>query len=504
MQMSGWLWSDLTKSTQFQAPSKEASQLKYHEMSASINLLGYKRIGSSELRLIDFVLIAIGYVPATEIAAVMSRWHIFRYPSPDEWSALPMALVPVALISWSMASGYCNAYSSDRSERPPYITLNLLKTIGLWAIVTIGAVFLAKFKYNSRQFTLEFVFCAGSLIVLRELITLRALRLLRQSGYNRKTALVFGDKASCEHFIVQANLSNPQEYHFVPIVIPFNSVVDERAPEVAKSVQADEIFIIGGSLKLERQGNLAVKFLRQGKPVHLVPETIDASLFRRSLGEIGGMPIMSISCGRLTWVEKVAKRGVDLGCAALILVLSAPIWLLTAAIVKFTSTGPVLFRQLRLGREGQPFTLLKFRTMRTDAEEELRRSPELYQRYLNNNYKLPAGEDPRLTPVGAILRALSIDELPQLLNVIRGEMSLVGPRPIVLAEIEKYGEFAPLFLSAKPGLTGHWQVSGRSAIREYDQRMELDLEYIRDQSIRTDVGILLRTVPTILRRKGAY
>jgi lipopolysaccharide/colanic/teichoic acid biosynthesis glycosyltransferase len=142
--------------------------------------------------------------------------------------------------------------------------------------------------------------------------------------------------------------------------------------------------------------------------------------------------------------------------------------------------------------------------MRCDAERELAKSPSLYQTYLANNYKLPAGEDPRLTAVGGFLRTISLDELPQLINVIKGEMSLVGPRPILPAEIGEYGEFASLFLSVKPGMTGRWQVSGRSEIQEYQQRVELDLGYIRDQSLRTDVGILLRTIPTVLRRKGAY
>jgi exopolysaccharide production protein ExoY len=164
----------------------------------------------------------------------------------------------------------------------------------------------------------------------------------------------------------------------------------------------------------------------------------------------------------------------------------------------------VFFYQKRLGKAGNPFTLIKFRTMRCDAEHQLARSPELYQKYLNNNYKLPAKEDPRLTSIGGFLRALSIDELPQIINVLKGEMSLVGPRPILAAEIEKYGDCASLFLSVKPGMTGNWQISGRSEIKEYEQRVELDLEYIRDQSMRTDFEILLRTVPVVLKRTGAH
>jgi exopolysaccharide production protein ExoY len=185
------------------------------------------------------------------------------------------------------------------------------------------------------------------------------------------------------------------------------------------------------------------------------------------------------------------------------LIVLSPVLGLVALVVKLTSPGPALFRQKRLGFEGEPFTLCKFRTMRVDAEKILKESPALYAKYLQNNFKLPKGEDPRLTPVGEFLRATSLDELPQLFNVLIGEMSLVGPRPIVPHEAAQYGDAAMLFMSAKPGMTGHWQVSGRSEVVEYGKRVELDLEYIRDQSLGKDLEILLRTVPAVLRRKGA-
>ena len=141
--------------------------------------------------------------------------------------------------------------------------------------------------------------------------------------------------------------------------------------------------------------------------------------------------------------------------------------------------------------------------MRADAEQILRDTPSLHEKYVKNNFKLPGGEDPRFPPLGRFLRATSLDELPQLFNVLIGEMSLVGPRPIVPNEEVEYGDSAMLFMSAKPGMTGHWQVSGRSEIVEYRKRVELDLEYIRDQSLSKDFEILIRTVPAVLRRKGA-
>jgi exopolysaccharide biosynthesis polyprenyl glycosylphosphotransferase len=474
-------------------------------MKYNISLTYCKDMTGSVLRTLDLILIVLGYVLATHIAAILSTRHLFTYPAPQEWASLPLTLLPITLISWAVISGYSDTYVSHREERLPYVTRNLLRTIGIWAVASFGAVFLAKSKYSSRQFLIEVILSAGGLIVLRQIATVLVLRRLRESGYDQKTAFVIGDRASCERFVALANRSHSMGYDFIhATVAPGGEIVGEKDRREVRSMLADEIFIVGPCPRSEANEDPAIRFLKMGKSVHVVPEVLDARLFRQTLGEIGGMPVLSMSSGRLTGFESFAKRTVDLVCAFVLLMLCAPIWVFTAVLVKLTSRGPVLFRQNRLGKEGRPFRLLKFRTMRVDAEQALMRSPELYQRYILNNYKVPAGEDPRLTPIGGFLRGLSIDELPQLFNVLRGEMSLVGPRPIVPAEIEKYEEFAPLFLSVKPGMTGHWQVSGRSDIREYDKRVELDLEYVRDQSMRTDFEILLRTVPTVLRRKGAY
>jgi lipopolysaccharide/colanic/teichoic acid biosynthesis glycosyltransferase len=142
--------------------------------------------------------------------------------------------------------------------------------------------------------------------------------------------------------------------------------------------------------------------------------------------------------------------------------------------------------------------------MLIDAEEMLRSDPQLYRKYKENNFKLPEGEDNRVTKLGRLLRASSLDELPQLINVLRGEMSLVGPRPIVPEEIKEYGEYGSLLLMVKPGMTGNWQVNGRSRIVEYSQRVKLDMEYVRDQSLSADLRILVRTLGAVTKMDGAH
>lgn len=202
-------------------------------------------------------------------------------------------------------------------------------------------------------------------------------------------------------------------------------------------------------------------------------------------------------------LRQTVKRGLDLCLATVSLVVLAPIFLLVAMLVRSSDSGPVFFGHQRIGYRGQPFRCLKFRTMAVDGDR-------LLERHLSENPQArrewqvtqKLRDDPRVTSVGRVLRRTSLDELPQLINVLRGEMSLVGPRPIVEGELRKYGPAAADYLSVRPGLTGLWQVSGRSET-SYEYRVRLDQEYVRNQSLITDLRIMLRTVPVVLSRKGS-
>ncbi|WP_079474790.1 sugar transferase [Marinococcus halophilus] len=199
-----------------------------------------------------------------------------------------------------------------------------------------------------------------------------------------------------------------------------------------------------------------------------------------------------------------AKRVIDSVLSFLMLMLLSPLFLVIGFMyMQEKPKGRMLYKQKRIGAQGKPFYIYKFRTMVVDAEEVLRRDQKLYAEFVQNGYKLPADRDPRITKTGRLLRETSLDELPQLINVLKGEMSLVGPRPIISEELEEYAENKQLFLSAKPGMTGLWQVSGRSDLT-YPERMELELDYIRHQRLGTDVLILFKTAGAVLRKKGAY
>lgn len=201
---------------------------------------------------------------------------------------------------------------------------------------------------------------------------------------------------------------------------------------------------------------------------------------------------------------RAAKRTVDVVVALPLVVLLAPAFLLLGLWVRLTSPGPALFRQRRIGRDGEEFTLLKFRTMCIDAEDQLRRNPTLAAEYRRNGFKLAIDRDPRVTKVGRLLRRTSLDELPQLLNVLAGAMSLVGPRPVLEDElVALYGPHRGSYEAVKPGMTGLWQVSGRSHVT-HTARAELDADYISTWSFWRDVSLLVRTVPAVLRGVGAH
>lgn len=199
-----------------------------------------------------------------------------------------------------------------------------------------------------------------------------------------------------------------------------------------------------------------------------------------------------------------AKRIFDLVVSTITFIIFLPLFVTGAILVKLSGPGPIIFRHVRVGKGGRRFTCLKFRSMIHGADKALKdlleKDPAARLEW-ERTQKLT--NDPRITPIGKFLRQSSLDELPQLFNVIRGDMSLVGPRPIVPAEVVRYGDKLNLYLLARPGVTGIWQVSGRNDC-EYGRRVEMDADYVRNWSFSADLVILLRTLGAVIARKGSY
>ena len=269
----------------------------------------------------------------------------------------------------------------------------------------------------------------------------------------------------------------------------------------AAGLGAESVFIAAGaSLAGERLRRLSWAVHESGRELSVLPGIIEVSSRRVGLGSAAGLTLLHVTAPVGAGLARTAKIVVDRVAALLLLVLLAPLLLLLAMAVKCSSAGPAFHRQVRVGRHGKPFTMVKFRSMVVDAE---RQRAGLDQQNESDGRMFKLRKDPRVTRVGGFLRRYSLDELPQLLNVLIGQMSLVGPRPPLPEEVAGYSQVELRRLRVRPGLTGLWQVSGRSDL-SWDESIALDLSYVDNWSLGVDVEVLARTVRAVTEGRGAY
>jgi exopolysaccharide biosynthesis polyprenyl glycosylphosphotransferase len=274
----------------------------------------------------------------------------------------------------------------------------------------------------------------------------------------------------------------------------------ENLPEVISTHGIDQVIITLPWQYHRKIVRLMSECGESGALPRVVPDLFQLSLGGVDVEAINGIPLISIKQSSLTGLNFATKRAFDLVFAALALVLLAPLWLAIALAIRLDSPGPVLFRQLRAGRNGKPITVYKFRSMYHGAEAEQQKLQALNEA---SGPLFKIKEDPRRTRVGRWIRQTSLDELPQVLNVLRGDMSLVGPRPALLSEVAQYQDWHNKRLEVLPGITGLWQVSGRSDLT-FDEMVMLDIYYAENWTMLQDLRILLRTVPQVLFGDGAY
>lgn len=277
----------------------------------------------------------------------------------------------------------------------------------------------------------------------------------------------------------------------IPIVGDLESVL-----AALHSTAADTVAITGtDGLPPDRVKQISWALESGGQHLVLAPSIVDISGPRIRMRPVAGLPLIHVERPALSRGQRVAKRLFDIACSAALIVVLAPTLLVVAAAVKATSPGPALYRQNRIGRNGHSFHILKFRTMRVGADAEL--AALLATQGAADRPLFKVREDPRITPVGRFLRKYSIDEFPQLSNVLCGSMSLVGPRPQVGAEVALYSEAARRRLLIRPGMTGPWQVSGRSSL-DWEDAVRLDLSYVENWSLVGDAAILAKTVKAVV------
>jgi exopolysaccharide biosynthesis polyprenyl glycosylphosphotransferase len=309
-------------------------------------------------------------------------------------------------------------------------------------------------------------------------------------------------------------LQNNGQFGLVPVGMVDDEVHDVGTPDlpwmgrfddldtIIETQQIDRV-IIAFSRASHEQLLESIRACRDaGVAIDVVPRLFEFLEGVQALDQVGGLPVLSIGAAHLTSVSMAAKRALDLGGSVLAIVLLSPLMIATAIAIKLESRGPIFFRQPRAGRRRSSFQLIKFRSMYIDAEQRKRDFENLNEAGDGVMFKIR--EDPRVTRVGRIIRRFSLDELPQLFNVLKGEMSLVGPRPLIFPETDALEELWHLRrLELRPGLTGPWQIYGRSQ-NPFQEMVRFDYQYVAGWSLARDIEILLATVPAVVSGRGAY
>ena len=449
----------------------------------------------------DVVTILAAYTVTT---LVVGRWADWSTSEIDDQLRIAAYTLPVWPILFARQQMYAARFLTrlmDELRRVVHVVV-----VGTVALVLVG--WLAGTELT-HAWVGTFLVVALACVTLERFLVRRWFVHRRRTGRSLRDVVIIGTNA--EALDLALALENPAlGYRLVGYVstdptatggIEGLPVLAGTADTVAfaHSLGAQGVILATTSLEVGLSNRLLRELLDGGLHVEMTSGLRDVTPERMTVRPLGRHPVVYLEPARRFGWRAVAKRIFDTVLSTVALLLAAPIVLVAAIAIKATSRGPVLFRQVRVGRDGEPFYVLKLRTMVEDAEERL---AELMEQNESDGPLFKMRRDPRITPVGRVLRKFSIDELPQLWNVVRGDMSLIGPRPALPREVAEWGEELHERLRVRPGITGMWQVSGRSD-SGFEEYQRLDLFYVDNWSILIDLGILLRTVPAVLTGRGA-
>jgi len=421
-----------------------------------------------------------------------------------------LGLLPLVLAIWTFLLVNREAYTSRRTVALHLEIWQVIQVVGMGTLTLAASGWLLRLDFVSRPFLALFAGINVAFLVGQKLALRLLARHVRRRGFNYRTLLVVGINPRAEevagiirdhpHWGLQVlgfiapNGSHPEQVAGLPVLGHADDL-----PRILQDEVVDEVIFVLSRRQLEEfeESFLLCAELGIRARVALYFPHMKA---RVVLEELEGIPLLTFTNTPVAPFPMFVKRLVDMLVSVVGLIVFAAPLVLIALTIKLSSRGPVLFRQQRCGLNGRRFTLYKFRTMYVGAEDHLDEVAHLNQ---VNGPAFKARRDPRITPAGKVLRRLSIDELPQLVNVFRGDMSLVGPRPPIPEEVAQYERWQRRRLSMKPGITGLWQVSGRADLDDFNSWIKLDLAYIDQWSLWLDVKILLKTIPAVLSTQGA-
>lgn len=375
-----------------------------------------------------------------------------------------------------------------------------------------AVLYLTKSQVARGFFVLEFT-VGILLLLLGRYLARRLVQQARANGQLLTRVVLSGDVRHIEEIATVINRERWLGYHIVGAVTPPDEgraltpsgirVIGhtDTLGAAVKTSDAEAVICTEGSFDASRDfRRLAWELENESTQMIVVPTMTDVAAERLQVRPIAGLPLVHVEQPQSQAASRSGKRLFDLLGSAALLLVSAPVMLAVALAIKLDDGGPVFFRQVRVGRHGEPIEMLKFRSMVVDAEQRL---AELRQRNESDGVLFKMAEDPRITRVGRFIRRTSLDEFPQFINVLRGEMSLVGPRPALPDEVAQYEPHVRRRLDVRPGITGLWQVSGRSDL-PWEETVRLDLYYVDNWSMVQDFSILARTVRAVVDSSGAY
>jgi exopolysaccharide biosynthesis polyprenyl glycosylphosphotransferase len=456
---------------------------------------------------IDFaIMLGIGFV------AILGRRELDIFTASARVESSLTIAGPVMILGWLAAIGLLGGYRNDVFGAG----VDEYKRVFNASLVAAGlsgvGCYLAKYELSRGFFLLAFITGIPALLAGRLLLR-RVIHTARRHGALRQRVIIAGSRSHIDEIAAVLRRESWLGYQVLGALTPEYDLSEEtatgvpvvgntnEATQVVREAGADVIFFAGGAVGASSQLRRTLWDLeRHNVQVVVAPSVTDISSERVKVRPVGGLPLMHIEPPTWSDASRWGKRTFDLLGSSVLILLFAPLLVFTGAQVWLHDRGPIFFRQTRIGRDGKEFLCLKFRSMVVDAEAHL---AALQARIGHDAGLFKMADDPRVTRPGRWLRRFSIDELPQLFNVWSGSMSLVGPRPPLPSEVSRYDDKTSRRLHVRPGMTGLWQVSGRSDLT-WDEAVRLDLYYVDNWSMLQDLSILARTIGAVFGSRGAY
>lgn len=467
-------------------------------------------------RVADNVIIVfcffLAYICRDAFVEALHYWGVFSLDNYFELGQIEIYYVVllVGLPLYNAILSLLGAYQSMRYRSFLFLLRVMVVTSLLVFFIETSVLYLFKLDL-SRTFIGAFCFLSCLFLFLERWFVLRSLRYWRSQGKNYRNLLVvgLGDQATKVYreiqkqpelgikiagFVVLQGDKNPKMFCNHPVIVA------EDFEAALKRFAIDEVLFTEALARLPEVEPLARIAVEEGVRVSMSLNLFGLEILNSEVSSFASLPLVHYQPGPSASGSLLLKRWIDIGLSSTSLVVLSPAFLVVSVVIKLTSKGPIFYRQKRVGLNGRIFTLYKFRSMVVNADKMLE---ELADQNEMSGPVFKVKDDPRITQFGRFIRKYSIDELPQLFNVLRGDMSLVGPRPPLPDEVSEYMRKQRRRLSMRPGLTCIWQVSGRNQIPDFDTWAKLDLEYIDNWSLKKDFELMLRTIPVVLSGSGA-